>query len=102
MEQYSFDKGVSVVSANGKTAVSVQVCAREDRRLEALARRAAGNLSVSNIRHRDDNTWILNVTSENVRVRNILQLVNDSLLVISVGGEGEAAQPILASIKQRP
>ncbi len=96
------DGALNLVSADGKAAVSVRVCAREGRRVEALARRTASNLSVSGVRRQDDSTWMLYVTSENVRVRNLLQSAGESILVISLSGESEMAQAVAASIRPLP
>lgn len=95
----SGDGALSLVSRDGKSAISIRLCPREGRRIEALARRAATNLSVSSLRRQEENIWVLYVTSENMRVRNILQPMGEAVAVISVSGESEATQAILASLK---
>ncbi len=102
VERDVHDGALNLVSADGRSAMSVRVCAREGRRVEALARRAASNLSVSGVRRQDDGTCVLYVTSENVRVRNVLQGAGESLLVISLSDENEASQAMVASIRPLP
>ena len=93
------DGTLTAVSPDKKSAFCISVCPREGRSVEALAYQAAGNLSVSSIVRRDDNSWVLYVTSENVRLRNILQRINESVLIISVLGENEKLDAILASLR---
>lgn len=95
------EKGVQLVAPEDRCAVSVRVMAREGKRAEALVNKAARDLSVSGITRVDDNTWSFIVASENTRVRNTLVTVNDSIVLVSVGGDFEAAKPVVNSLKPR-
>ncbi len=88
-----------LTAPDGKAALSVRVCQREDRQGEALVRRAAGNLSVSGIRRQDENTWIFYVTSENVTVYNMLRSTKKAIVLVSAAGENDSAKALAATLK---
>lgn len=92
------DGSLMVQSPDKKSAICVRVCPREGRSAKALARQAAGSLSVSSMVRRDDSAWILYVTSENIRLSNIIQTMDEGVLVITVSGENEQTEAILASL----
>lgn len=93
------DGSLMVQSPDKKSVVCVRVCPREGRSARALARQAAGSLSVSSMVRRDDNAWVLYVTSENTRLSNIIQTMGEGVLVITVSGENEQTEAILASLQ---
>ncbi len=92
------DGSLMVQSPDKKSVICVRVCPREGRSAKALARQAAGSLSVSSMVRRDDSAWILYVTSENIRLSNIIQTMDEGVLVITVSGENEQTEAILASL----
>ncbi|MDO5536564.1 MAG: hypothetical protein Q4F72_03430 [Desulfovibrionaceae bacterium] len=96
------DGALTLTSPDGKSSLSVRLCPREGRRVEALARRAATNLSVSSWRRQEEDVWVLYVTSENVRVRNIIRPMGEAVMVISVSGENERTQAMIASLQPGP
>lgn len=95
------DDSVQLISADKKTVISARLFPREGKRMEALVHKAARDLNVSGIHQKDGKTWVFYVASENVRIRNSLHILKDYVVLISVSGQMEAADPVIASLRPR-
>lgn len=95
------DDSVQLISPDKKTVMSARLFPREGKKAEALVHKAAKDLNVSGIHQKDENTWVFYVSSENVRIRNSLHTLKDYVVLISVSGPIETAEPVIATLKAK-
>lgn len=101
-QQKKVDDSIQLVSADGRTVMSLRWFAREKRTPESLARKAARDLNVTDIQQVGDHTWIFFVVSEDVRIHNTMNIFDDYVVLATTAGDIHAAEPVLSSLKTKP
>ena len=83
----SQEGGIRLISPDGKTVVAVSVGHSEGKSVDAIAERVARDLSATELKKLDENTYSFEVTSENTPVYNVLRANDEVFIISSVGGD---------------
>ena len=79
--------------------VAVSVGHSEGKSVDAIAERVARDLSATELKKLDENTYSFEVTSENTPVYNVLRANDEVFIISSVGGDSALGGPVADSLR---